>query len=288
MRRIGTLLVILALGAAACTSADASSEGDETTTTTTPATTTTEATTTTTVTPEVGSVVAVADSSLGSILVDGNGNTLYLFTPDDQGDSVCYDQCEAAWPPLVGEFAAGSGIDATLLGTATRTDGTDQVTYNGWPLYYFANDTAPGDVNGQGVNDVWYVLSPEGQGIGMPEAAAGSVVAVADSSLGSILVDGNGNTLYLFTPDDQGDSVCYDQCEAAWPPLVGDFAAGDGIDATLLGTAPRTDGTDQVTYNGWPLYYFANDAAPGDVNGQGVNDVWYVLSPEGQGIGLDG
>ncbi len=167
MRRIGTLLVILALGAAACTSADASSEGDETTTTTTPATTTTEATTTTTVIPEVGSVVAVADSSLGSILVDGNGNTLYLFTPDDQGDSVCYDQCEAAWPPLVGEFAAGSGIDATLLGTATRTDGTDQVTYNGWPLYYFANDTAPGDVNGQGVNDVWYVLSPEGLGIGL-------------------------------------------------------------------------------------------------------------------------
>lgn len=158
MRRIGTLLAILALGAAACTTADASNEGDETTTT--EATTTTE-------TPEVGAVLAVADSSLGPILVDGDGNTLYLFTPDNQGESVCYDQCEAAWPPLVDDFAAGDGIDAALLGTAPRADGTDQVTYNGWPLYYFANDTAPGDVNGQGVNDVWYVLSPDGQGIGL-------------------------------------------------------------------------------------------------------------------------
>ena len=166
MRRIGTLLAILALGTAACSAADASSGADETTTTTTEAPATpTEATTTTEAGAE--SVVMVADSSLGSILVDGDGNTLYLFTPDKQGESVCYDQCEAAWPPLVDDFVAGDGIDAALLGTAPRTDGTNQVTYNGWPLYYFANDAAPGDVNGQGVNDVWYVLSPDGQGIGL-------------------------------------------------------------------------------------------------------------------------
>jgi len=114
------------------------------------------------------------------------------------------------------------------------------------------------------------------------------VVTVGDSSLGSILVDGDGNTLYLFTPDEQGESVCYDQCEANWPPLVDETGAGDGIDGSLLGTAPRTDGTEQVTYNGWPLYYFANDNAPGDTNGQGLNDVWYVLTPAGEGIGLGG
>jgi len=167
MRRIGTLLVILALVAAACSAADASSGADEITTTTTEAAATTTEATTTTTEAGSGSVVAVAESSLGSILVDGDGNTLYLFTPDNQGESVCYDQCEAAWPPLVDDFTAGDGIDAALLGTAPRTDGTDQVTYNGWPLYYFANDAAPGDVNGQGVNDVWYILSPEGQGIGL-------------------------------------------------------------------------------------------------------------------------
>jgi predicted lipoprotein with Yx(FWY)xxD motif len=105
------------------------------------------------------------------------------------------------------------------------------------------------------------------------------LVALADSSLGSILVDGDGNVLYLFTPDEQGDSVCYDECAGFWPPLVGEFDAGDGVDAALMGSVAR---------NGWPLYYFANDAAPGDTNGQGVNEVWYVLDAAGDGIGLGG
>jgi predicted lipoprotein with Yx(FWY)xxD motif len=172
MRRSGWLLAVLALVVAACSSNDAN-EGPtttqaETTTTTEAAPTTTEAATNTTVQPEVaGLVVTVAESSLGTILVDGDGNTLYLFTPDEQGDSVCYDQCEAAWPPLSASVVAGDGIDAGLLGSVPRTDGTEQATYNGWPLYYFANDAVAGDVNGQGVNDVWYVLSPSGGGIGL-------------------------------------------------------------------------------------------------------------------------
>ena len=163
MRSSGILLVILALVTAACTTADESNE----TTTTQATTTTTQAPTTTTSAEAAGGLVTVADSALGSILVDGDGNTLYLFTPDNQGESVCYDQCEAAWPPLVDPIEAGDGITASLLGTAPRTDGSDQITYNGWPLYYFANDTAPGDTNGQGINDVWYVLAPEGDAIGL-------------------------------------------------------------------------------------------------------------------------
>jgi predicted lipoprotein with Yx(FWY)xxD motif len=163
MRRSGILLAILALVAAACTTADEPSV----TTTTQVTTTTTQAPTTTASGASAGGLVTVADSSLGSILVDGDGKTLYLFTPDNQGESVCYDQCEAAWPPLVDQIEAGDGVDASLLGTAPRTDGSDQVTYNGWPLYYFANDTAPGDTNGQAINDVWYVLAPEGDAIGL-------------------------------------------------------------------------------------------------------------------------
>ena len=163
MRSSGILLVILALVTAACTTADESNE----TTTTQATTTTTQAPTTTTAAEATDGLVTVTDSALGSILVDGDGNTLYLFTPDNQGESVCYDQCEAAWPPLVDPIEAGEGITASLLGTAPRTDGSDQITYNGWPLYYFANDTAPGDTNGQGINDVWYVLTPDGDAIGL-------------------------------------------------------------------------------------------------------------------------
>ncbi|MDH3261522.1 MAG: hypothetical protein OEM81_07905 [Acidimicrobiia bacterium] len=164
MRRFGILLAIMALVAAACSTASAS---NETTTTSQATTTTTQAPATTTQPEAAGGVVMVADSALGSILVDGDGNTLYLFTPDNQGESVCYDQCEANWPPLVDDIQAKDGVDGSLLGTAPRTDGSHQVTYNGWPLYYFANDAAPGDTNGQGINDVWYTVSPEGDAIGL-------------------------------------------------------------------------------------------------------------------------
>jgi predicted lipoprotein with Yx(FWY)xxD motif len=98
------------------------------------------------------------------------------------------------------------------------------------------------------------------------------------------MADSEGKTLYLFLPDAQGDSTCYDQCADNWPPLIDDIAAGDGVDATLIGTTTRTDGAEQVTYNGWPLYYFAADAAPGDTNGQGINDVWFVVTPSGESL----
>ena len=234
-----------------------------------------------------GATVAIGSSGLGDLLVDGDGNTLYLFTPDGQGPSVCYDDCAGAWPPLVGEVAAGEAVDGSLLGTVPRTDGGDQVTYNGWPLYYFASDAGPGDTNGQGLNDVWFVVSAAGDGIGMPEtqaAPADSVVAVSSSDLGDILVDGEGNTLYLFVPDAQGPSVCNDGCAGVWPPLVDEVAAGDGLDGSLLDTVARDDGSQQATYNGWPLYYYASDGAPGDTTGQGANDVWYVVSASGEAI----
>jgi predicted lipoprotein with Yx(FWY)xxD motif len=113
----------------------------------------------------------------------------------------------------------------------------------------------------------------------------GPVLVVSDSELGEILTDGSGNTLYLFLPDDQGDSVCSDACAEAWPPFTESGAAGDGVDGGLIGSATRLDGATQVTYNGWPLYHFANDAAPGDTNGQRVNDVWFVVTADGNAGG---
>jgi predicted lipoprotein with Yx(FWY)xxD motif len=114
--------------------------------------------------------VMTAKSSLGTILVDGKGMTLYLFTKDTQGSgkSTCEAGCLAAWPPLLGTPTAGTGTDKALLGTLTRTDGTTQVTYNGWPLYYWAQDSAPGQTTGQGVQNVWWVVSPAGAAIGAP------------------------------------------------------------------------------------------------------------------------
>ena len=116
------------------------------------------------------------------------------------------------------------------------------------------------------------------------EEPAGATIGLATSDLGEVIVDGDGNTLYLFVPDAQGDSTCYDQCETNWPVMGEVTEVGDGLDAALLGTTERTNGDIQATYNGWPLYHFANDAAAGDTNGQGVGDVWYVIDAAGDAI----
>jgi len=126
--------------------------------------------TTTAVAAPIGTTVLVSPSSFGDIVTDGEGNTLYLFMPDNAGPSVCNDQCVETWPPLVDDVTAGAGLDASLLGTATRQDGVEQATYNGWPLYHFSNDSAPGDTNGQGVSDVWWAISPSGDAADEPSA----------------------------------------------------------------------------------------------------------------------
>ena len=243
------------------------------------------------------SIMAGKNDALGSFVVDDKGMTLYLFTKDTPNTSNCYDKCATAWPPLLttGNPVAGDGVDASKLGTTTRTDGAVQVTYNSWPLYYYAKDKAPGDVVGQDVGKVWFVVSPAGDKV---EAAASATVAPVAATggtmvnlgktdaLGSFLVDDKDMTLYLFTKDTPNTTTCYDKCATAWPPLLttGNPVAGEGVDASKFGTTKRTDGTDQVTYNGWPLYYYAKDKASGDVVGQNVGNVWFVVSPAGDKV----
>jgi len=122
-----------------------------------------------------GATVNVTEAEgFGPILVDGNGMSLYVFMADtqDSGTSTCGDDdgCATEWPPLTsdGDPVAGEGVDAALLGTITRDDGSTQVTYNGWPLYLFEEDTAAGDTNGQGIDEfggLWFLVSPEGEAI---------------------------------------------------------------------------------------------------------------------------
>jgi predicted lipoprotein with Yx(FWY)xxD motif len=119
--------------------------------------------------------VNVSESTeYGPVLVDGSGMALYVFMADTQngGSSACGDDdgCAAEWPPLVSQGApvAGDGVDASMLSTITRDDGTMQVTYNGWPLYLFEEDTAAGDMNGQGLDEfggLWFLVSPAGEAV---------------------------------------------------------------------------------------------------------------------------
>jgi predicted lipoprotein with Yx(FWY)xxD motif len=109
-------------------------------------------------------VMVGQNTALGAYLVDSKGMTLYLYTKDTPNTSNCNGGCATAWPPLLtsGAPVAGAGVDASKLGTTTRADGTTQVTYNGWPLYYYAQDKAAGDTTGEGVGTVWYVITPDG------------------------------------------------------------------------------------------------------------------------------
>lgn len=112
-----------------------------------------------------GFAIATATTEYGEIIVDADGMTLYVFDPDAQGPSTCEDACAQAWPPAVtdsGAAATSGDADAGLVGTATRSDGSIQVTYDGWPLYYWANDNSPGDITGFGVQDIWWVVTRDG------------------------------------------------------------------------------------------------------------------------------
>ena len=227
----------------------------------------------------------VTDPKLGKILVGDKGMTLYMFTKDDADKSNCSDGCLKTWPPLLTKTSAnaGDGVDAALIGTAALADGTKIVTYNQMPLYYWAKDTKAGDITGQAVNNVWWVVSPDGKAVGMPAPDVTLGVAT-DPKLGTILVDGKGMTLYMFTNDTANKSNCDANCLKAWPPLLtktSAVAGGAGVSNSLIGTATLADGTKIVTYNKMPLYYWAADTKAGDATGQGVNDVWYVIGPDG-------
>ncbi len=111
--------------------------------------------------------LSVGNTGLGQVLVNSTGHTLYLFEKDQNGRSACSGPCVGFWPPLIskGQPKALQGLNQSLVGTTTRSDGTEQVTYAGHPVYMFVQDTKPGQTNGEGLTDFggsWDALSPAG------------------------------------------------------------------------------------------------------------------------------
>ena len=148
-----------------------------------------------------------------------------------------------------------------------------------------------GDISGTSTVEAAFVTAtPEGSTSGSTTTGAAVTISTATSPTRSepFLVDQQGRTLYLFTSDTQssGASACTGDCLTQWPPLIvsGTPQAGTGVDASLLGTITREDGTLQATYNGWPLYTYSGDMAPGDTSGQGVNGSWFLVSGTGNSI----
>src|SRR5262245_46950532 len=207
--------------------------------------------------------VKSATSPLGQILVGPDGRTLYAFTNDTDAKSTCTGTCAEAWPPAVvaSSWTVAPGLDSGIFSTVRRDDGTEQLTAGRFPLYYFSGDARPGDVNGQGSGNVWFVVDTKAEPVKDAGAAAGAaatrssapapaapatVASLADSPLGKIVVDGSGRTLYAFTKDTNGASTCLDACANAWPPalVTGDVAV-QGLDQSQFTTVDRPDGAKQ-------------------------------------------
>jgi predicted lipoprotein with Yx(FWY)xxD motif len=218
--------------------------------------------------------IRTAAGPLGMILTDARGMTLYYFANDipASGASSCTGPCAAAWPVFSVETVKVSApLDPADFGSIARTDGTKQTTYYGWPLYYYKADTRPGDTGGENVLKVWFVIKPDE-----------SVLIAHTSDLGLYLTDTAGKTLYYFTNDAAGTSACTGACLTKWPAFYADpVTAPSVLKPSDFSAFTRADGIKQTAFMGRPLYTYTGDAKPGDVNGQGFGNVWYVANVSG-------
>jgi predicted lipoprotein with Yx(FWY)xxD motif len=217
-------------------------------------------------------------TGLGAVLATGSGLTLYYYTGDQPGSgiSACTGSCAVSWPPLIAPVQIPPGVKlAGPVGQITRPDGLMQVTVDGYPIYRYTGDTAPGQANGNGVSGTWHVVH-----VRTATHPRGGLMRVQNTAVGSVLANPHGLTVYYFTADQPGSgiSACTGGCAATWPPVVAPVRIPGGVSlAGPVGFIVRPDGTRQVTIDGYPIYRYAGDKIPGQVNGNGIGGKWRVI-----------
>jgi predicted lipoprotein with Yx(FWY)xxD motif len=229
-----------------------------------------------------GAVTVRQDGALGQVVTDGAGNTLYRFDGDtaDPPRSTCEGGCADTWPPVLAEgVTAGPGIVPGLLGSVERADGSRQLTLGGRPLYRYARDVKPGATDGHGLLGAWFAAAPDGS---VAEKRLPALSVIDNPDLGGIVRDLEGYTLYRFLKDRRGESSCKGKCLDIWAPadpVILDEVSG--VPIGLLGVITRPDGKRQLTLDGWPLYRYKGEDAPGAISGHGVDNQWFAVTPEG-------
>ena len=222
--------------------------------------------------PEVKNVQLKQNDKLGSILTDVNGKTLYFFSNDANGQSACTGGCATTWPIFyVDAPDLQQGLTDADFGTMTRTDGKPQTTYKGWPLYYYSKDTLAGDTKGEAFGGKWFTAKPDytvmlafTQLIGNDGKHYTSKYVEGDESTG-YLTDAYGRTLYSFK-NDKFNANKYTKSDFSnnptWPiDSLGQVqlvpSLFNGADFNKI----NVFGKNQLSYRGWPLYYFGPDSA---------------------------
>ncbi|MBO9676078.1 MAG: hypothetical protein J7577_21745 [Sphingobacteriaceae bacterium] len=231
------------------------------------------------------------DAKFGTVLTDKDGKTLYFFASDATGVPTCVGGCETVWPLY---YSADASTDLNLnkaeVGEVTRTDGRKQSTYRGYPLYYYAGDAAKGDIKGDGVGGIWFVAKPDySLMLANAQLFANNTNYTNTYAVGTgntiYLTDSKGRTLYAFAPDKNGVNTYTKSTtqEGIWPvyesEVLGVPSAVAKADVSVITVA--TIGKKQLTYKGWPLYYWISDVKRGDnlgiVIGKGPGLTWPVL-----------
>jgi len=237
--------------------------------------------------PAAKAVSLQTSATLGNYLVDKQNRTLYFFSNDPSGQDSCTDGCQAYWPIFnVDHLTAdmlGTGLSISDFGSVTSVSGKPQLTYKGWPLYYFAplgaNNTnvqeQPGQTRGEGVNNEWFVAKPDYTIMQVDAQLLGhdgkNYKSDYTEGIGktTYFTDGRGLTLYTFkfdslnrnkftNPDFSNNNV--------WPIYeTNKIVVPSTVDKTKFG-AITVFGRMQLTYNGWPLYYFGQDAQTRGLN----------------------
>jgi len=222
--------------------------------------------------PEVkDNVLLSSNATFGNILTDSLGKTLYFFSVDANGSSGCTGGCVTNWPIFYKDsLRLASGLTSSDFGTITRSDGQKQTTYKGWPLYYYAVDANPGDVNGDKVNNAWFVAKPDytfmlakTQLVGKDSVNYDST-STPGTSATTYITDDWGRTLYAFSPDsfnvNKWTKADFSN-DAFWPIFQGTEVKNvpSLLSKTDFTTTAVFDKT-QFTYKGWPMYYFGGDS----------------------------
>ena len=214
-------------------------------------------------------------------ITDIEGRTLYTFKKDtENANNFTKDDFSnnGVWP--IAEITLDripSNLDANDF-NAIDVFGRTQLTYKGWPLYYFGQDSQRGDNMGVSfpAPGVWPIANTE-----TTAAPTANVKLADDDTLGKILTDKDGKSLYFFSLDTKQTSSCTDGCLDKWPVFHEEnIAVNTGLNTADFGAITRADGKMQTTYKGWPLYYFANDSQAGDTNGENVNSIWFIAKPD--------
>ncbi|WP_421946254.1 hypothetical protein [Pedobacter sp.] len=231
------------------------------------------------------------DAKFGSVLTDQDGKNLYFFASDVAGTANCTGGCEAVWPLYYSADASTDmNLDKTQVGTITRADGRKQSTYKGYPLYYYANDLTVGEVKGDGVGGIWFVAKPDyslmlanAQLTGLNGKLYTSAYIEGTGNT-RYFTDGAGRTLYAFSPDKNNKNT-FTRADLSnntiWPVYEAELKSLPSIITKDLIGLTDVFGKKQMTYKGWPLYYFNQDLNRGENKGVSVGAApgfWPVLT----------